>query len=181
MRNWIAVASAAVLFTLAGCGGSSTSSSTPNMGGQQNGGGTTNPQGQLISPTSVTVTPGLTTISVDIAVPAGNPPLNAQDLGVNSLTATQGSAFNTGGAVARGTSARVLVFGAGLSSAVNIAVSGPQDIAVSNQQAIMSTDNTPGVAFVITVAANAAVGARTVILSDAQSNATSFTGGLEVF
>jgi hypothetical protein len=106
--------------------------------------------------------------------------LNAQDLGVNDVNASQASAFNTGGSVARGTSALVLVFGKGLTGTLTVAISGPQDISITNIQGVTATDNTPGIAFVINVGSGAAVGARTVILSDAQGNATTFTGGLEV-
>jgi hypothetical protein len=169
---------------LSGCGGSSSSAPSPSpaapVGGPQSGGGTTNPQGQLVSPNQVAISVGGTTTSVDIAVPAISPPLNAQDLGINSTSATQDSAFNTGGTVSRGSSALVLMFGTGLNGNLSIAISGPQDIAISNVQSVTATDKTPGLSFVITVPSNAALGARTVILSDAQGNATTFTGGLEV-
>jgi hypothetical protein len=182
VRGWIA-ATASCLLCLVACGGGSSRSpanTSPPSGGQQAGGGTTNPQGQLITPTPVSVSSGVTTTTVDIAVPALAPPLNAQDLGANNVSASQASAFNTGGAVARGGSALILMFGTGLTGSLNIRISGPQDISISNVQGVTSTDNTPGIAFMVTVPSSAAVGVRTVILSDAQGNATTFTGGLEV-
>ena len=56
---------------------------------------------------------------------------------------------------------RVLLFGPGLNSAMQVTIAGPHDITVSNMQSITATDNTPGVAFTAAVAGNAALGART--------------------
>lgn len=118
--------------------------------------------------------------SADISVSAGSPSLNALVLGVADINASGGSASNTGGVVARGTQARVLMFGTGLNGTLQVAISGPNDITVSNVESITSTKGTPGIEFVVTVGSGAAVGARTVFLSDASGNTTDFAGGLEV-
>ena len=59
-------------------------------------------------------------------------------------------------------------------------ISGPGDITVTNIQSITATDKTPGVSFTAAVAANAALGARTVLLRDLKDDITSFTCGFEV-
>lgn len=158
-----------------GGGGSNTSSSAPNPTA-----GTGNSGGQLVTPTAVTVAANSSSTGVNIIVPNSASAINAELLGVNSPSATTISASNTGGVVARGTQAVVLIFGKGISASLNISISGPQDISITNAQSVTATDKTPGVQFLVTVANNAAVGARTVILKDSQSNATVFTGGLEV-
>ncbi len=106
--------------------------------------------------------------------------MNALVLGVVDVTATGGSASNTGAAVQRGTQGQVLIFGPGLNGNVQVSISGPNDIAISGIQGITSTKGTPGVEFVIAVPGSAAPGARTVYLRDASGNMTTFTGGLEV-
>ena len=89
-------------------------------------------------------------------------------------------ASNTGGAIHRGSTERILLFGPGLDSSMSVVVAGPADITVSNLQGIKATDNTPGIAFNAAVAGNAALGARTVYLKNANGEMTSFAGGLEV-
>jgi len=89
-------------------------------------------------------------------------------------------AANTGGTIHRGSTMRVLLFGPGLGSGVKIVVAGPADITVSNMQSIQATDNTPGLAFVASVSAGAALGARTVYVRNSNGDMTAFTGGLEV-
>jgi hypothetical protein len=74
----------------------------------------------------------------------------------------------------------VLLFGPGLSSNMQVSITGPNDITISGIQSIQATDGTPGVAFNAAVASTAAVGARTVILQDANNDITTFAGGLEV-
>ncbi len=96
------------------------------------------------------------------------------------MNSSGGSASNTGAAVARGTQAQVLIFGPGLDAADQISISGPNDIGISGVQTVKSTKGTPGVEFVITVPGSAAVGARTVFLTNANGQITTFTGGLEV-
>jgi hypothetical protein len=162
----------------AGCGGGGGSTST--IGTPSGGGGTTNPGGGIVAPTIVTVGSGQTTQGVDIAVPSGTPGLNAEVLGVASLSAGGGSASDTGASIARGASGRVLVFGTGLSGNTQVSISGPQDITISNPQTIKATDGTPGVAFTVAVSATATPGARTVVLRDSKDNISTFTGGLEV-
>ena len=162
-----AVSTICVAFSL-GCGGGSSKSAST--------GGTTQ-----TSPTgAVTVASGTTVTGADITVSPTSSPLNALVLGVADITSSGGSASNTGASVARGSQARVLLFGPGLNGNLQIAISGPNDITVSNPQTITSTKGTPGVEFVITVGSGAAIGARTVFLSDASGNVTTFTGGLEV-
>ncbi|MGZ4816363.1 MAG: hypothetical protein ACXVZV_13190 [Terriglobales bacterium] len=118
-------------------------------------------------------------IDVVVARPASANASNAEDLGVNSVNAP-GMASNTGGAIHRGTTMRVLLFGPGLSNTMKVSVAGPPDITVSNIQGVEATDNTPGIAFIATVASNASLGARTVFLRSPNGDITSFTGGLEV-
>ena len=72
------------------------------------------------------------------------------------------------------------MFGPGLNGNVQVAISGPNDIGVSNLKSITSTKGTPGVEFVITVPGSAAIGARTVFLTNGSGALTTFTGGLEV-
>jgi hypothetical protein len=168
----------AVALVWAGCGGGGGSTSA--VGSPSGGGGTTNPGGSIVSPTVVTVGAGQTTQGVDITVPSGTPGLNAEVLGVASLSAGGGSADNTGASIARGSSGRVLIFGTGLSGSTQVSISGPQDISISNPQTIKATDGTPGVAFTIAVSATATPGARTVVLRDSKNNISTFTGGLEV-
>lgn len=180
MRGRLSIA--VIVFATAFCGacgggGGSTSSSG---GGTPSGGGTTNTGGAVVTPTIVSVGSGQTTQGVDILVPAVAPAINADALGVAGLSSGGGTAFNTGATVARGSSVRVLVFGKGLNDNTQISISGPNDITVSNAQGIKSTDNAPGVEFTIAVSSTAAVGARTVILRNANDDIATFTGGLEV-
>jgi hypothetical protein len=63
---------------------------------------------------------------------------------------------------------------------MQVTIRGPADITVSNIVSITSTNNTPGISFVAVVGANAALGARTVVLQNTQGDVTTFTGGLEV-
>jgi hypothetical protein len=90
------------------------------------------------------------------------------------------SAFNTGDVIHRGTTMRVVMFGAGLAGDMQVTILGPNDIQISNVTGITATDNTPGISFTAAVAGNAALGARTVVLQTTSGNITAFTGGLEV-
>lgn len=134
----------------------------------------------MTSPIIVQVGSGATVSGINIAVssPAASPPPNAQVLGV--ATGTGGSAFNTGDLIHRGEAASVLLFGPGLSGGMTVTIGGPDDIQISNVRSITSTTGTPGVAFNVVVNGNAALGARTVFLQNAQSDITAFAGGLEV-
>jgi hypothetical protein len=106
--------------------------------------------------------------------------LNAQVLGVAPLNSSGGTASNTGGVIQRGTQAAVLLFGKGLSASLTISVLGPKDLTISNLQTIKSTTGLSGVQFTVAVNSDATPGARTVVLQDAEGNATTFTGGLEI-
>ena len=61
-----------------------------------------------------------------------------------------------------------------------MSIRGPSDITIASINAITSTTSTPGITFMATVAPNAALGARTVVLQNAKGDITTFTGGLEV-
>lgn len=159
----------ALLMFAAACGGGGGGQSSNSGGSTQTG-----------ASGPVTVPAGTTVTNADITVDATTSPLNALVLGVADINATGGSATNTGGTVARGSQARVLMFGTGLNGNLQIAISGPNDITVSDVESITSTKGTPGVEFVVTVGSGAAIGARTVFLSDASGNTTAFAGGLEV-
>ncbi len=166
---------------LIGCGGNASSPSSaaapapiPTTSG---GTGTTSPAG---SPSIVQVSARNTAAGVNIVVvaPNGTQP-NIQDLGVAQMTGSA-SAFNTGDVIHRGSTARVVLFGPGLSSSMTVAILGPNDVQVGNVTDITADDGTPGVAFTATVAGNAALGARTVALQSTNGNMTTFTGGIEV-
>jgi len=168
-NSWCALCLPILLSLLIGCSGVSNGGTTTSGGG--GGGG-----GAVGQPNIVAVSGGQTTSGVDIAVasPASSPTPNAENLG------TGNSASNTGAAISQGTTATVLLFGPGLNRNMQVTISGPGDIAISNIQSITSTDNTPGISFTAAVAVNAALGARTVLLRDSKDDITSFTGGLEV-
>lgn len=190
------IASGVCLFLLLwipACGTSSTGASNNPTGGTGGGsggsgsgngsgaGGTSNPGGQLITPTVVSVTSSTTTSGINITVPNTASPLNVTVLGANPSGSTTGSASSGGGTIQRGQSAWVLLFGSGLNGSLKVSISGPADIGISNIQGVTATDNTPGISFTATVGSGAAVGARTVTLTDPNNNVTTFTGGLEIF
>jgi hypothetical protein len=131
-------------------------------------------------PTAVVVSAGAATSGVNITVPSGTAVLNARVLGVAPLSTSGASASNTGGIIQRGTQGSVLLFGKGLGASLTVSVLGPNDLSISNIQAIKSTTNIPGVQFTVSVNSAATPGARTVVLQDAQGNITTFTGGLEI-
>jgi hypothetical protein len=161
---------------LLGCGGGSSSSTLPPAN-LPSGGSTSSP---VAAPSVVQVTAGQAASGVNISVPApsGTQP-NATALGVAGLTGSA-SAFNTGGVIGRGTTMRVVMFGPGLAGDMRVTILGPDDIQISNVTGITATDKTPGISFTATVAGNAGLGARTVVLQTASGNMTAFTGGLEV-
>jgi hypothetical protein len=132
--------------------------------------------GKVTTPVVVTVSGGSSASGIDIVVPgpASSPTPNAVALGVGN------TADSTGVVIQTGTAPTVLIFGQGISASMQITISGPKDITISNPVSIKSTDGTPGVSFTATVPTNAAVGARTVILEDSKNDITTFTGGLEV-
>jgi hypothetical protein len=144
------------------------------------GGGTSNSGGNLTTPQVITVAAGQATSGTDILVPNTASTINIKMLGVNSPSATTISASNIGGAVARGTTATILLFGSGLNGTETLSISGPNDITISGETGVKATDGTPGIQFNITVGGDAAVGARTVSVKQA-NDASAFVGGLEVF
>jgi hypothetical protein len=162
-----------LLMGVTACGGGSGGSTSGGGGG---GGGNGGGGGAVGQASIINVSAGQTTAGVDIAVasPASTPTPNAESLG------TGNTASNTGATVSQGTTTTVLLFGPGLNGNMQVTISGPSDITVTNIQSITATDNTPGVSFSAAVASNAVLGARTVLLRDSKNDITSFTGGLEV-
>jgi hypothetical protein len=130
----------------------------------------------------VTIAAGQSVNGVDVNVssPADSPSPNAQMLGVAGIGQSGATASNTGDVIQRGSNMRVIMFGPGLNGLMNVSISGPADIAVSNVRSITSMSNVPGVSFDVRVASNAALGARTVQLQSPNHDITTFTGGLEV-
>src|SRR6185369_14165309 len=102
-----------------GCGGgsSSTTSTTPTPPTPTTPTapppptGTSNAGGNLTTPQVITVANGQATSGINILVPNTASAFNVKLLGVNSLGASTISASNVGGAIARGTSALILIFG----------------------------------------------------------------------
>lgn len=118
-------------------------------------------------------------VDIHVPPPASSPAPNAQTLGVTGL-GEAGSAFNTGGAIRRGTTRRVILFGPGLSGNMQVSIRGPADIIIRNLTSIQSQGGTPGVSFEAEVSGNAALGARSVVLRATNDDVTTFSGGLEV-
>ncbi|HXZ79579.1 MAG TPA: hypothetical protein VEG30_06595 [Terriglobales bacterium] len=160
---------------LAACGGGGGSSGNSNSSGGN--GGSSFPVG---APTTVTAAAGQPTTGIDITVasPTSSTPPNAEDLGAN----TQGIASNTGDIAHRGSTVQVILFGPGLSGNMQVTISGPSDITISNLVSIQSTDRPPipGIQFTAAISSSADLGARTVRLQDTSGNITTFSGGLEV-
>lgn len=136
--------------------------------------------GAVNPPTTVTVAAGATVGGNDVTVPAPakSPAENAQVLGTSAVSG--GSATSTGSTIHRGETKTVLLFGPGLDGSMQVTITGPADIVVSNIQSIQSTKNVPGIAFTAAVSSDAALGARTVILQATNEDITTFAGGLEV-
>ncbi|HKU27764.1 MAG TPA: hypothetical protein VJQ54_20000 [Candidatus Sulfotelmatobacter sp.] len=130
----------------------------------------------LSSANVVTVNAGARVSGVDIVVapPAGAE--NAIALG----TLSDGFAANTGVIVHQASTNTMVLFGAGLSGDMQVNISGPQDIGVSNIRSVQAKDGTPGVAFDTVIGATTALGARTVYLKSSNNDVTAFAGGLEV-
>ncbi len=168
------------LAALVACGGNAAQApvATTTTAPPSGSGGSPAP---INTPVIVNVAAGGTAAGIGITVgpPQSTAPPNAQNLGVAALSGTA-SAFNTGATISRGTTQRVVLFGPGLSGSMQVIIRGPSDIQVSNIIGITATDKTPGISFTATVAGNAALGARTVVLQAANGDITTFTGGLEV-
>ena len=164
-----------VLLALSATNCGSSGSSTPclgvNCGGGSGGGNLPNP-----STVNVVANAATTGVNVAVAAPASITPPNVEFLGADGT----GNAYTTGDVVLAGSTATVLVFGTGLTSTMQIAFSGPQDIGVTVPLSITASDGTPGLQFDISVASNAALGARTLILQSTNNDVTTFAGGLEV-
>ncbi|HET7184409.1 MAG TPA: hypothetical protein VFI82_06970 [Terriglobales bacterium] len=170
------------LSALIGCGGTTSprvpsgTAPIPTAAGPSGSGAPAAP----VSPSIVQVAAGQNAagVNISVAAPNGTAPI-VQDLGVAAMTGTA-SAFNTGDVIHRGETARIVVFGPGLNSNMQVSIVGPNDIQISNVAAINASDGTPGVSFTAAVASKAAVGARTVVLQTPSGNMTMFAGGLEV-
>lgn len=156
------------------CGGGSTPCSGANCGGNSGGGGS----GSLTAQNPVTVTANNDTPGVNVAVaaPASTTIPDVEFLGADGT----GNAYPTGDVVFVGSTASVLVFGAGVSSTMRISFSGPPDIGIGTPQSITATDGTPGLRFSISVDPAAAFGARTLILQSTNNDVTTLAGALEV-
>jgi hypothetical protein len=169
---------AIVLVTAGGCGsGSSSPANTSNATPTPT---PTPAVGGVNPPTVVTLAAGqpVSGTNITVSAPASNPPPNAQALG--ATTDSHGTAENTGTIVMRGATVTVLLFGPGLSGSMQVSISGPSDVGISQVRGIQSTTGVPGVAFQAVIAGNAAQGARTVVLQSSNGDITTFTGGLEV-
>ena len=169
------------LVSLLGCGGTAAS-----PGGGSNGSSTPIPSTNTTptpvnAPGPVTVSAGQSLSGVDVTVsaPQASPAPNAEDLGVAGMSGSA-SAYNTGDVIHRGQTARVLLFGPGLNGDMKVSIRGPADITIASINTITSTTSTPGISFIATVAPNAALGGRTVVLQNANGDVTTFSGGLEV-
>jgi len=182
---------ACVILTLAvltGCGGGDSSSNgdgrpvpppSPGTGGT---GGAANP------PVVVNATAGQSAAGVDINVPAAasSPAPNATLLGATVVPPGGGSVSislsNTGATVRRGSSYVIALIGDGLTTDMSIAISGPADIVIdaTSVKGFTATNGKPGLSFEAAISSSAVPGARTILLKNAQSDITSFTGGLEV-
>jgi hypothetical protein len=177
VRNCLALAFVAVL---AGCGGGNKSSTTtPPTPTPSPAPTTTSP---VNAATTVVLGGGGSATGADILVPvAATPVTNAQVLGVTT-SPTGGSAFNVGDVAHLGTTPFVLLFGPGLSSNMQVSISGPPDITIvpGSLISIQATNKMPGVQFQIVVSTSADLGARTVVLQSPNNDVTTFTGGLEV-
>lgn len=177
------------LLMLAACGGggsSSSSTTTPPPSGGAGGGGSGT--GAANPPVVVNVNAGQTAAGVDISAPApaSSPAPNATLLGAAVAPPGGGnvsiSLDNTGTIIHRGNSVIIALIGDGLSGNMTVSISGPPDITVdtSTIKGFTSTSQKPGISFQAAVSSNAGLGARTILLKNAQDDITSFTGGLEV-
>ena len=132
--------------------------------------------GDINSTNAVAVTAGANTSGVNITVSPALGSENATALG----TLADGFAANTGAIVHQASSPTIVLFGPGLSGAMSVTLSGPQDIGVSNIRSVQAKDGTPGVAFDAVIGSSTAIGARTVYLKASNNDITALAGGLEV-
>jgi hypothetical protein len=132
--------------------------------------------GDFSNPNVITVNAGANTSGVNITVSAPAGSENAQALGKLS----DGFAANTGAVVHLATTETIVLFGPGLSGLMDVTISGPGDIGVTNIRGVKAQNGTPGIAFDAIVGSSTALGARSVYLKSANNDITAFTGGLEV-
>ena len=173
---------------LAACGGGGGSSNSPasNSSSQAalpsstvSGGGVTDPGGILLAtPTPVQVAANVSTVSVDIQVPAVASAINAVSLAVTAVNAGSTYVTDSGVGVRQGNQYWLWIVGTGITPSLNVGFSGPGGITTSGTP--LALQKSVGTIYPITVAANAALGARTIILTDSNSNVTTLAGGLEV-
>ncbi|MFB3916759.1 MAG: hypothetical protein ACE14M_08520 [Terriglobales bacterium] len=149
-------------------------------GGQTGSGGSSGSGSPPGSAVPVSTAAGKISPGINITVPAAraSPAPNAEFLGVGSGGTI--TAFATGDTIHQGASELVILFGPGLSGNMEVKISGPGDIVVSNIQSTKASDGTPGIQFTATVPLGAALGGRTVLLINSAGDITAFTGGLEV-
>lgn len=181
-----------VFFALAlliGCGGGSSSSNNPSNGGGGGTGGGGGGGGGAVGPAVVVnVSSGMTAGGVDVQVPspAASPAPNATLFGATTVPSGGGSvdiSLTNGSAnVHQGSSIIVAVAGDGVSANMTVTISGPQDITVDKTtlKDITLKNGQKGLTFQASVAPSAALGARTVLLENAQHDMTAFAGGLQV-
>ena len=124
----------------------------------------------------VSVSAGAKSSGVDIVVAPAAGAEKAMALG----TLADGFAANTGVIVHQASTDTIVLFGPGLSGAMGVSISGPQDIGISNIRSIQAKDGSAGVAFDAVVGATSTSGARTVYLKANNNDITAFAGGLEV-
>jgi hypothetical protein len=163
------------LWTACGGGGGSNSEGNPvpGGGGGNGGGGGVNP------PTIVSVSAGQAVLGVNISVAAqaSSPTPNVTAAGADGK-----SAFSGGDVMHQNSVATIIVFGPGLNTSMKASFSGPGDIAIGPLQSVTfeGPKAPPGLRFTATVASNAALGARTLVLQDTKNDITTFSGALEV-
>jgi hypothetical protein len=162
------------LWTACGGGGSNSEGNpVPGGGGGNGGGGGVNP------PTIVSVSARQAVLGVNISVAAqaSSPTPNVTAAGADGK-----SAFSGGDVMHQNSVATIIVFGPGLNTSMKASFSGPGDIAIGPLQSVNFTDPKapPGLRFTATVASNAALGARTLVLQDTKNDITTFSGALEV-
>ena len=132
--------------------------------------------GDVTNDNTIIVGAGADTANVNIAVAPAMATENAIALG----KASDGFAANSGTVVHQAATDTIVLFGPGISGAMSVMISGPNDIGVNNIRGVQSKDGTPGIAFDAVFGSSTAVGARSIYLKAANNDITAFTGGLEV-
>jgi hypothetical protein len=132
--------------------------------------------GDIRNDNTVLVNAGSETAGVNIVVTPAADTENAQALGKSS----DGFAANTGTIVHQASTSTIVLFGPGISGAMSVMISGPNDIGVNNLRAVQAKDGTPGLAFDAVIGSSSAPGARSVYLKAPNNDITAFVGGLEV-